>query len=67
MRITVDFDRVNHGVPRIRMKWQPSGKDDIRMQNLGIAVYEEFDKNLSTICNKMNNKTVVYENKGMVQ
>ena len=53
-------------VPRIRMKWQSSGNDDIRMQNLGIAVYEEFDRDLSTICNRMNGKEVVYENKGMV-
>lgn len=66
MRITIDFDRVNHGVPRIRMKWQGSGKDDLRMQNLGIAVYEEIDKNLSTICNKMNGKQVVYVNQGAV-
>lgn len=65
MRITVDFDRKDR-VPRIRMKWQSSSGDDIRMQNLGLAVYEEFDRNLSTICNKMNGKEVVYENNGMV-
>lgn len=65
MRITVDFDRRGR-VPRIRMKWQSSSNDDLRMQNLGVTVYEEFDKHLSIICNKMNGKEVVYENRGMV-
>lgn len=66
MRITIDFTRVMHGTPQIRMKWQGSSKDDLRMQNLGIAVYEEIDKQLATICNKMNGKEVVYRNEGMV-
>lgn len=66
MRITVDFTRVNHGTPKIRMKWQGSSSDDMRMQNLGLAVYEEFAKNLSTICNKMNGKQVVFVDEGMV-
>lgn len=65
MRITVDFDRRGR-VPRIRMKWQSSSNDDLRMQNLGVTVYEELDKHLSIICNKMNGKEVVYENRGMV-
>lgn len=67
MRITIDFNRVGHGTPQIRMKWQASSKDDMRMTNLGIAVYEEFDKFLSTIRNKMNGKEVVYRSEGNVQ
>lgn len=66
MRITVDFSRVNHGVPRIRMKWQSSSNDDLRMRNLGLAVYEEFSKNLSTICNKLNGHQVVFTDEGEV-
>jgi hypothetical protein len=37
------------------------------MQNLGLAVYEEIVKNLSTICNKMNGKQVVFVDEGEVQ
>lgn len=67
MRVTIDFSRVNHGTPRIRMKRQSSSNDDVRMQNLGLAVYEEIVKNLSTICNKMNGKQVVFVDEGEVQ
>lgn len=67
MRITVDFSRVNHGVPRIRMKRQSSSNDDIRMRNLGLAVYEEIASALSTICNKMNGKQVVFVDEGEVR
>lgn len=67
MRITIDFSRVNHGVPKIRMKRQSSSNDDLRMQNLGLAVYEEIAGTLSTICNKMNGKQVVFSNEGEVQ
>jgi hypothetical protein len=37
------------------------------MQNLGLAVYEEFASILSTICNKMNGKQVVFTDEGEVQ
>lgn len=66
MRITIDFSRVRRGTPKIRMKWQDSSGDDLRMTNLGLAVYEEFSKNLETVCNKMNGREVVYENLGKV-
>ena len=38
MRIIVDITRKNR-VPRIRSKWYSSSDDDIRMRNLGVALY----------------------------
>ena len=64
MRITIDLTRRNR-VPRIRSKWYASADDDIRMRNLGIALYEQWTAVLESLAGKMGNKEVVIENLGM--
>ena len=63
MRIIVDLTRKNR-VPRIRSKWYSSSDDDIRMRNLGIALYGQWADVLASLAGKMGKKEVVIEDLG---
>ena len=48
MRIIVDLTRKNR-TPRIRSKWYSSSDDDIRMRNLGVALYGQWTNVLASL------------------
>lgn len=63
MRIIVDLTRKNR-VPRIRSKWYSSSDDDIRMRNLGVALYGQWTDVLAGLAGKMGKDEVVIEDLG---
>ena len=63
MRIVVDLTRKNR-VPRIRSKWYSSSDDDIRMRNLGVALYEQWTAVLTSLAGKMGKEEVLMEDLG---
>ena len=63
MRIIVDITRKNR-VPRIRSKWYSSFDDDIRMRNLGVALYGQWTDVLADLAGKMGKDEVVIEDLG---
>lgn len=65
MRVTIDV-RHKRGIPMIRMKWQDSTDDDVHMQHLGVALYDEIVKQLEVVCNRVGGKAVTFVNEGRV-
>ena len=63
MRIIVDITRKNR-VPRIRSKWYSPSDDDIRMRNLGVALYGQWADVLASLAGKMGKEEVVIEDLG---
>lgn len=63
MRIIVDLTRKNR-TPRIRSKWYSSSGDDIRMRNLGIALYGQWTNVLASLAGKIGKEEVVIEDLG---
>ena len=63
MRIIVDLTRKNR-VPRIRSKWYSSSDDDIRMRNLGVALYRQWTDVLESLAGKIGKEEVVIEDLG---
>ena len=63
MRIIVDLTRKNR-VPRVRSKWYSSSDDDVRMRNLGVALYGQWTAVLASLAGKMGKEEVVIEDLG---
>ena len=63
MRIIVDLTRKNR-TPRIRSKWYSSSDDDIRMRNLGGALYGQWTNVLTSLAGKIGKEEVVIEDLG---
>lgn len=63
MRIIVDLTRKNR-TPRIRSKWYSSSDDDIRMRNLGVALYGQWTNVLVSLAGKIGKEEVVVEDLG---
>ena len=63
MRIIVDLTRKNR-VPRVRSKWYSSSDDDVRMRNLGVALYGQWAAVLASLAGKMGKEKVVIEDLG---
>ena len=63
MRIIVDLTRKNR-VPRVRSKWYSSSDDDVRMRNLGVALYGQWTDVLASLAGKMGKEEVVIEDLG---
>ena len=63
MRIIVDLTQKNR-VPRIRSKWYSSSDDDIRMRNLGVALYVQWTDVLASLAGKIGKEEVVIEDLG---
>ena len=63
MRIIVDLTRKNR-VPRIRSKWYSSSGDDIRMRNIGVALYGQWADVLASLAGKIGKEEVVIEDLG---
>ena len=63
MRIIVDLTRKNR-VPRVRSKWYSSTDDDVRMHNLGVALYGQWTAVLASLAGKMGKEEVVIEDLG---
>ena len=63
MRIIVDLTRKNR-IPRIRSKWYSSSDDDVRMRNLGVALYGQWTDVLASLAGKMGKEEVVIEDLG---
>ena len=63
MRIIVDLTRKNR-VPRVRSKWYSSSDDDVRMRNLGVALYGQWTNVLASLAGKIGKEEVVIEDLG---
>ena len=63
MRIIVDLTRKNR-TPSIRSMWYSSSDDDIRMRNLGVALYGQWTNVLVSLAGKIGKEEVVVEDLG---
>ena len=63
MRIIVDLTRKNR-TPRIRSKWYSASDDDIRMRNLGVALYGQWTNVLTSLAGKIGKEEAVIEDLG---